>query len=141
MPVTESSARHGTFWSDGSARHGTFWSDGMQAEQLERCIERFVEARCREVLQSDAVQASLQQRLDEQRRLMEKEVESELAAERARADEERLLKEAAIAAKQAELQALHDARRAEVRFPTRGLAHLLLRTCFGRRFVATSVAM
>lgn len=87
----------------------------MQAEQLERRIHRYVEARCRAILQSEAVQLSLQARLDDQRRKMEAEVDAELTAERARAEEARKAKEAAIVAKKAEIQALHDTRKQEVR--------------------------
>jgi hypothetical protein len=86
----------------------------MQAEQLERRIHRYVEARCQAILQSDAVQLSLQARLDDQRRKMEAEVDAELTAERARAEEARKAKEAAIVAKKAEIQALHDTRKQEV---------------------------
>ena len=86
-----------------------------QAEQLERRIERHVEARTRDVLQSQAVQASLQARLDAARRAMQGEVEAALAEERRRALAEVAAKEAAIKAKQGELERLQASRREEVR--------------------------
>ena len=74
-----------------------------------------MEARTRDVLQSQAVQASLQARLDAARRAMQGEVEAALAEERRRALAEVAAKEAAIKAKQGELERLQASRREEVR--------------------------
>jgi hypothetical protein len=60
----------------------------------------------RAILQSEAVQASLQQRLNDARRVMEAEVEAALEAERRKAQEELAAKQAAIEAKQQELEEL-----------------------------------
>ena len=69
----------------------------------------------RAVLQSEAVQASLQARLNEARRVMETEVEAALEAERRKAQEERAAKQAAIEEKQQELLELQREREEEVR--------------------------
>jgi hypothetical protein len=79
-------------------------------------LERYIESRCRDILASEAVQASLQARLDQQRREMEAEVDKELADERAHAMHEKLAKEAAIRAKQDELHRLQASQRDEVCF-------------------------
>ena len=86
----------------------------LQATKLESRLELYIEGKVRAVLQSEAVQASLQQRLNDARRVMESEVEAALEAERRKAQEERAAKQAAIEAKQQELEKLQREREQEV---------------------------
>lgn len=81
-------------------------SCATQATQLERKLELYIEGKVRAILQSEAVQASLQQRLNDARRVMEGEVDAALEAERRKAQEELAAKQAAIVAKQKELEEL-----------------------------------
>jgi phage-related tail protein len=82
----------------------------VQAEKLEKRLELYVEGKVRAILHSEAVQAGLQKRLEDARRVMESEVDAALEAERAKAEAERQKKQEAIDEKRMELQRLEQQR-------------------------------
>jgi arginine/glutamate-rich protein 1 len=87
----------------------------LQAEELARRLTEWVERKCALILQSEAVQQSLAERLEAERAKMEAEVDAELAAEKALADEEQRRAREEIDAKRLELERLQADRKREVR--------------------------
>jgi len=86
-----------------------------QAEETERRIAEHVERKCMSILHSEAVQQSLQERLNAERANMSREVDAELEAERIEAEKQKAEAQDAIQAKQRELHALESVQAQEVR--------------------------
>jgi len=84
----------------------------LVAEEVERRLTVLVEERVSAALASESVQRELTGRLERERRALEAAVEVELAAERARAEQDAATACAAIAAKEVEFEELETARRA-----------------------------